>query len=660
MTFRRAFLWLGIAAALAIGIGLRLSTRTELQAGSGVRGLTPDDYYHLRRARFAAAQYPRTIVLDPLMDFPQGGVAIWPPLFDVALATPSWLLHGKAASPASVERGAAWVPVAFAAGAIVLACLLGRRLWGDAAGVALALFVALCPGHVHWTQYGHTDQHVLESFAGLLVLWLYLRSRELRTPASEAWTGAALAFAVLSWQGAIYWGAIFALALFLESLRTRQSVLRATLAILGLASLLSLAGTLAWLGRIRTPFTYVSFGLFQPFFLGALCGGTILVETVTRALAGGLPRRELARRVGLLAAVALAILPFSADLALGLVRGVGYVLGKTSEVSGTGGYVSYPQDWLKGIFETRPLLTDGPALALHQLSAAFFLAPLAIALWVLRAVRGIRPGVSIGLAIWGSVTLFLALTQRLNVYYAAPLAGAALIETVRLIFASLGGSRLRRAAAAGAAAVLLVVPMIFGLRQEIGSVAPPGSDLFSTLDWMKAQLPHSIDPYDPRLLSPPPGWPADRAGAVLAPWSLGHLILYEAELPVVANNFGYGFLDSVRFFLAEFETEALRIARRRGVRWVVATDLTPRMNDYAGYLGRPPYFAPTKEGGLIPSAQYFRTLQSRLYDLDGAGGQALGLPIEPLRHFRLIHHSASAIRRGPRWLARWKVFEVVD
>ena len=48
---------------------------------------------------------------------------------------------------------------------------------------------------------------------------------------------------------------------------------------------------------------------------------------------------------------------------------------------------------------------------------------------------------------------------------------------------------------------------------------------------------------DPRLLDgeAPPGF--SRAAAVLGPWSLGHLILYDAELPVVANNFGYGFLD---------------------------------------------------------------------------------------------------------------------
>ena len=145
---------------------------------------------------------------------------------------------------------------------------------------------------------------------------------------------------------------------------------------------------------------------------------------------------------------------------------------------------------------------------------------------------------------------------------------------------------------------------------------------------------------------------------MLAPWGLGHLILYDAELPVVANNFGYGFLDSIRFFLAPSEAEALAIARERRARWVVATDLVPRMNDYAAYLGRPPLLAGAP-GRLVPSPRYFATLQSRLYDFDGAAARVNGVDVPALTSFRLRFHSRSAIQRGGRWLARWKVFEIV-
>ena len=604
---------------------------------------------------------------------------LWPPLFDVALATPARLLDGASAAPGDVERRAAWVPLAFAAGSILLAGLLGRLAAGDIAGAALALFVAVSPGHILWTQYGHTDQHVAESFFGLLVLWLYLRTRSQvsgltsqeepgapRPPWNlrpgtwdETFTGVALALAVLAWQGAIYWGAVIALSLFLEAVVTRKSVLRPASLILGGSALLTAPATALWLSGARTPFTYVSFGYFQPLFLAALAGGTVLLDTILRAARGQLTRQDAGRRFAVVAAAALAVLPFAGGLWLGLARGVGYVAGKTSEAAGATGYVSYPKNWLSGIFEARPLLADGIAQPARQLSAAFFLSPLILLLWARRAVRGTRPGFDIALAVWGAVTLFLALSQRLNVYYAAPLSGLCLIEAAGILARLPGKTARTRAALAAAAALALALPMASGIRNELAAVRVPGSDLFETLEWMRQRIPHAIGAYDPRLLSPEAPPELSRAASVLAPWSLGHLILYDAELPVVANNFGYGFLDSIRFFLAESEEEALAIARARRARWVLATDLVPRMNDYAGYLGRPPYLRLTEQGPA-PTPAYFSTLQSRLYDFDGAGTEAGGARIEPLARFRLLYHSRSGIRRGNRWIARWKVFEIVD
>ena len=64
-----------------------------------------------------------------------------------------------------------------------------------------------------------------ESLCGLAVLWAFLASREDPGSAAaarwEAATGLLLAVAVLTWQGAIYWGAILALSLALERIRTR-------------------------------------------------------------------------------------------------------------------------------------------------------------------------------------------------------------------------------------------------------------------------------------------------------------------------------------------------------------------------------------------------------------------------------------------------------
>jgi dolichyl-diphosphooligosaccharide--protein glycosyltransferase len=662
MRSRRAVFLLGLAVSIAVGVALRLHTREQATVGGRVRPLDSDSAYHLRRARFAAANYPRTILFDPLMNFPDGAVAIWPPLFDVALATPAVLAEGRGASPEAVERGAAWIPVLLAAGSIVLSGLIGKRLLGTGAGIVAALFVAVCPAHILWTQYAHTDQHAAECASGLLVLWLFLRSRERAgSPGNgprEALAGAAVALAVLCWQGAIYWGAIVALALACEAVFAGRSVLRATAWTLGLPAVLAGAATAAWLSWLRPPLTYVSFGFFQPLFLAALCGGTAAIALAAGGLRRSLTRKEILLGLALVAVAGAVTLPFAPALTAGLKNGIGYVAGSTSEIPGEGGYVSYPKDWLKGIFEAKPLLADGPGLAFRQLSAAFFLAPIAVFLWAARARRGVRPGVWGAAAIWGAVTLFLALSQRLNVYYAAPLAALALVETARAVGVRLFGRR--RALAALLVGIVLALPMWSGLSEELSTVHAPGSDLFETLEKMRRELPHAVDAYDPRLLGPPP-FPAELASAssVMAPWSLGHLILYVGEEPVVANNFGYGFLDSIRFFLAESEEEALEIARKHRVRWIVATDLAARMNDYASYLGRPPYLKETSDG-LAPTPAYFTTVQARLYDYGGKGADLNGLAVEPLAGFRLLFHSKSAMRRGDRWIPRWAIFEIVD
>lgn len=676
MASKRAVFWIGVASAVLVGAALRLGTYRQLQDGVRTRAVSDDDYYHLRRARFAVAHFPRTILFDPLMNFPAGGVAIWPPLFDLALATPSLLFHGRDADGTAVEREAAWVPIVFAAGTILLAGLLGRRLYGPTAGAVCALFVAVSPAHILWSQYGHVEQHVAESSFGLAALLAYVVSRESPRKSNgarrEAVAGVVLALAVLVWQGAIYWGAIFALALFVESLLTRASVFRAAVLTLGLPAVLVAAATAAWTRGVTMPLTYVSFGAFQPLFLAAIAAGLVVLDAAVNLSRRSLTARELVSRAVFLLAALAVLLPFAREILASFAGGIGYVAGRTSEATGEAGYISYPNAWLKGIFEARPLFADGVGMPVRQLSLALFFAPVAVVLWVLRALRRRRPGVHAGLAVWGVVTIFLAVAQRVNVYYAVPLVAFSLVEIARLAaatirrrarFSRVGRTsrsapppRRRVTALVGAA---LALPLIAGIREELRSERVAGSDLFATLDWMKRSIPRTVDPYDARLLRPPYPPELARAASVLAPWSLGHLLLYEAEQPVAANNFGYGFLASIRFFLAESEPEALEIAKRHRARWVMATDLVPRMNDYAAYLGKSPLLQ-RSEAGYVPSDAYFRTMQSRLYDFDGKGAVLEGIAVPPLGSFRLVFSSRTGNFRNGRFVARWKVFEITD
>ena len=80
------------------------------------------------------------------------------------------------------------------------------------------------------------------------------------------------------------------------------------------------------------------------------------------------------------------------------------------------------------------------------------------------------------------------------------------------------------------------------------------------------------------------------AHSVMAFWSQGHLVTYFSERPVVANNFGFGFMDSLNFFFAKSEEEALAIAQRRRVRYVFSLDIFPVINQYSRVVGQPDYF----------------------------------------------------------------------
>jgi asparagine N-glycosylation enzyme membrane subunit Stt3 len=350
------------------------------------------------------------------------------------------------------------------------------------------------------------------------------------------------------------------------------------------------------------------------------------------------------------------------DLARNLAGGIGYVT-KTSRGAATaGGLTSFPREMLLQIYEVRPLLADGWRLAFDTLSAAFFLVPVALAVWAVRAVGGPRRSAHLLLAGWGSLTLWLALSQRLNIYYAAPLAALAGWEVARQVstrlsrrmrtFFPASGRTFSPAVGRTAVALLLLLTALPGLRRQIATRYAPGDDLVRTMEWARVQLPHPVSAGDPRFLPPVRPIPElARAEGMLSPWALGHFVTYYAELPAPADAFGYGFLDSIRFFLSESEEEALAIARERRSRWIAVTDLAPKMNDYGKILGRAPYLAAAAQE-LVPTAAYFRTMQSRLYDFDGGGPQ-------PLTRFRLIHASRTGTLRGGRFVARWKIFEVV-
>lgn len=627
----------------------------------------PDSLYHLRRAVFAVEHFPRTIVVDPLINFPGGGVVIWPPLFDLTLALPALAVAGSDASQELVARTAAWVPPVYAAMTILLTGLAGlglNRRWGAAA----ALVVAILPGHLEYSMLGRTDQHVAEAFWAAALLCAVIWAAKRQSPLLEATAGICMAGAVLNWQGGIFWGPVIGAAFVAGAWlpgADRQWP-RRTLLSLGLPVVITAAASWFWIGDFDLPFTYISFGWFQSVFLAATFAVAALLITVPLVL-----RRQRAGAAGFVTLIGIVasgtfVALIGSELFLQIRAGVEH-LGSVSQgrITESGAYLSYPAAWLSRIREYDPLLADG-GWSLSWISFAFFAAPLALFRWLRELSRSPR---NYHYAVLVTSTLFIllfTLSQRRNVYYAAVVASLVAVEVSAWLGVILRRKyldhRQRRRGATPVFVALLVVmllPVLVNYPKEV-LAGYGGGERAETFRVAGILADSRLDPYDDRFLVPDAEIPElAQAESIMAFWSQGHLATWYAEIPVVANNFGYGYLDSLEFYFSEDEENAIEIARDHRVRWVVVFDLLPVFESYGDVLGQSGYVMELN-GGLVPTARYFRTLHGRLYETDGRGGVHGGHTIQPLEHFRLRWSSEETVPRHPVPIPRFKIFEIVD
>jgi len=586
---------------------------------------SPDCVYHLRRAEFALRYFPKTIIFDPLMNFPQGGVCIWPPLFDATLALPSVITRS------SLQPLVLYVPIAYAGVAIFAAGFAGlaiRRRFGWLVG----LFVALCPGHIQYSQFGHTDQHVAESCWGFLLFALLLWSTRHKSRLLMIATGSALACAVLNWQGAIFWAPLLALPLMFSN----EPDLKKTLLVLGLPTALCAIATWYWLSGFPVPFTYISFGWFQPIFL-AMSAAVVCATIAFR-------KRSIA---ALLFTIAFAIpgIFVGRDFFHLLESGVMHLTSSTGGIANdTGEWLSYPKEWLSQIVEYRPLLADQWSWAIGFVSLAFFLSPIPIAIYAIRAFRKQNTERNLLLFAVGIFLFGFTLMQRRNVYYAAVLGGISAIELATL--SQLFWRKKYVPCFIFAAFVLTMVP---GYTRELRSGYEAGAERLEAMSALKTHTPQQINAYDARFLDARSQIPElKNMESVMTFWSQGHLVTYFGERPVVANNFGYSYFDCLHFFFSEDEKEALSILEKHKSRYVLVLDILPVMNNYGSVLGHDDYIQ-IHGSGWSASPRYFRTMQSRLCDSDGAGSS----------HFKLIWQSKEGSQRFGRFVSRWKLFEVM-
>lgn len=528
-----------------------------------------DDYGHLRRALRTVRDFPRVPSFDPFLNHPEGGLWIWPPLFELLIAAPARLAFGAAAGVGEVTFVAALVPPTLGLLTLPPLFFLVRRLFGSAEAWVATTAYALLPVAVRYSSFGHADQHVGEALFLVLVAAATVRLLATGSPVDTVLLALAVTGAHLMWQGAVFLTPLVAGSFWLAGLTRRQPAWR-----LRGAAALAVAGALLAipaLGR-GLPTTYVSFGPFQPLFL-LLFAGLLALAAIPRL---GTALAALGGSV-----VAATWPPVRAGLAN---------LGKVSEGVDTGmGYLAYPAEWLALIGEFRPLSADGVPAVLRENSLGLLLVPVAVGFWVLTAVRQRGRGSSqtestaeeddgTGLAFLAATTVVvfaMALFQKRYAYYlAVPVAVTWGSLTVRLW---------RRRRAGAILLVLAALAWSWPVWVRLTTARPAaGPDVFATLDWIGETGGGLADPF--RLEGVAPG----EVPGVLAPWSLGHLVTVRAGRPAGADNLGYGFHRQCEVYTAgpADDPSIARLLREGRFAFVVTAEMRPLLPAYAAAVGR--------------------------------------------------------------------------
>ena len=166
----------------------------------------------MRRIAYAIEHFPGALGFDPYLNHPHGAVAIWPPLFDWAIALvlrPVWWLGGMDA----VERAAVWIPPVLGGLCVVVLLRCLRPLYGEAVARLAALALALLSAHFWYSQVGFVDHHAAVALGALVLLaqtlgWVATPTDTLPSWGRTALLGATNAALLLLWPGALLYVAI--------------------------------------------------------------------------------------------------------------------------------------------------------------------------------------------------------------------------------------------------------------------------------------------------------------------------------------------------------------------------------------------------------------------------------------------------------------------
>ena len=616
----------------------------------------PDAYYHMRRIVFTLANFPSTLSFDPYINHPAGGRPIWTPLFDGCVAA-LLLPFGGADAVGALERVAVFVPPLLGAATVVALYFVALRHFGESTATLAGAILALLSGHFWYSQLGFIDHHAAEALAATLTLGAAMTllakasGAEAKAPTlrrSALATGIGLGASLLLWPGMLLHVALVDAALVGFALTRRdraQAVAFAWNLALAHGVALALVAPLGLSARWTQwgPFSPVVLSAFQPWLMAVACLGSAGCAAAWRHDgAGGSQARRLA------SGLALAVVLLGASL---------WAFPALSAAAGdVWEWFAGDDPFQRSVGESLPLFSDGGELSLRiafaRLSAFCLLAPVALCIGVLRALRTPRPAPLLLFFGWTFGLAAAAVVQR-RFFNAASLGIAllfalSLVESYRALLRRFPRARIPALAGLAAATLALLLPTLQtyafdasnqwralrGVKPRLAPRTHERAVIADMANWIRENTPIPSEWLDAH---------AKPAYGILAPWEIGHVLEYQARRPTVSDNFGNdigseNYERALRSFQSD-EAGASQLLEALAVRYVV----TQRDTGFLG--GEPP-------PGSMAIALFRRDGSLARTQADGASAPAF-------ERYRLIYDSKPLFFTDHPSEPRYKIFEFV-
>jgi dolichyl-diphosphooligosaccharide--protein glycosyltransferase len=570
--------WAAALGLFALAFGARmLSFATVFE--SRVELFGNDAYYHMRRVLYGLEHFPDWLDFDPYLNFPDGARPIWTPVFDW-LSTLFALPFAAVGGVVGAETAAALIPPLLGASCAVALYGAARPVFGEATARLAGALLALLNAHVWYSQVGFFDHHAAVALVAAAMLWGALRFiANVPTLGSSFALSICQAAALALWPGMLLHVALVELGVALHSVRDGEHASlrmgrRAAGHVLAFALIAPLGLSQSWPQWGEYSANVLS--RFQPWLFAAMAAHAAGCAAFwrRRTTASELARAGHAAAIALVAlAASVLVLPGLVDSAVDAWRWLGKQEQFQSQVLES-----------KGILQG----ADGPSVArlVRNLSGFGLLLPITLAalVWYGRRDFGARALVAVF-----SAGLLLATLQQRRFGNSAAI-GVALASAWGIHALWLAASRSERTRWARAAIALGTCLLLWP------SLRPRVEPLGRAVQWLRGE-PIELGAYlrGRRLLHDAGLWLREHGGhdpdfthpskrpayGVMAPWHLGHRLLYTSRLPTVVGNFGddigeRNFVLSRRYLRSAELPGATRLDRVRA-RFVV----TESLNDAA-------------------------------------------------------------------------------